>query len=340
MLSRLKNLSPGYPALVMATGIIAVSLEQQGLDPIARVFFWLAASSYAVLAVLFALRIARFPRAVFDDISHPVTGFSFLTAVAATNVLGSASAAVYGWWGLAWALWWISLPLLAVCLYVPLLSSMFRQDPPKLQDGINGTWFLMTVGVQSVAVLGALLLRHEPSAWLAFVSHVAFGLGLVLYLLVATLIFARWTLARLDPGDVHPPAWIAAGSAAISTLAGANLIDAASGSARLEPFVPLLEGVTILTWATTVFWLPIIVAIGVWRHLVRRTPLRYEPSLWAMVFPLGMFAAATTAMFQATGITYLGPIDKIALVIAGLAWLATAAGLVHRLLAGSRPRPA
>lgn len=36
-----------------------------------------------------------------------------------------------------------------------------------------------------------------------------------------------------------------------------------------------------------------MVAIGVWRHVLRRVPLACDPSYWSMVFPLGMYAAAT-----------------------------------------------
>lgn len=328
----LKTLFPGYPALVMATGIIAVACKQQGIDPAALALYWITAVAYGVLAVLFIVRLIRFPRDVFEDITHSVKGFTFLTTVAATNVLGSACAVIHGWWRVVEVLWWVSLPLLVVCLYVPLMSGLFRKDPPSLRDGINGTWFLMAVAVESVAVLGALLLEHAHSQLLAFVSLTAFGLGLVLYLVVVTLIFARWTFVRLDPGDIHPPAWIAAGAAAITTLAGSNLIAASPGDALLERLAPFLGGMIILAWATATFWFPLMVAVGIWRHLIRRVSLGYDPSFWAMVFPLGMFSAASYAMFKVLGVDQAGFIYQIALVIAGVAWLAMAWGLTRRLI--------
>ncbi len=157
----LKTLFPGYPALVMATGIIAVACDQQGIDLAARALFIVTAVAYVTLAVLFALRIAFFPREFASDFTHQSTGYTLLTSVAATNVLGAASAVVHGWWDVAWVLWWFSLPLLVVCLYVPLVAGIVRRDMPGLHDGINGTWFLLTVAVESVAVLAGLLLSHE-----------------------------------------------------------------------------------------------------------------------------------------------------------------------------------
>lgn len=328
----LKNLFAGYPALVMATGIIAVACEQQGLGPAAEALYAITAFAYVALAVLIGLRIAFFPRAVVDDFRHPEKSFTFLTLVAATNVLGSASAVVHGWWGLAWVLWWVSLPLLAVCLYVPLITAILERRAPDLGRGINGTWFLMTVAIQSVAVLAALLLAHSQHDLLAFVSLAAFGIGLVLYVTVMTLIFARWTLTRVDPTEIHPPAWIAAGAVAITTLAGSNMITAASASERLQLLLPYLEGMTVLAWATATFWFPVMVAVGLWRHLYRRVPLTYDPAFWAMVFPLGMYSAATFVMLGAIDLEHLDFLPKVALAIAGITWLATTTGLLRHLL--------
>jgi hypothetical protein len=48
-----------------------------------------------------------------------------------------------------------------------------------------------------------------------------------------------------------------------------------------------------------------MIAIGVWRHLVRRVPLRDHPADWTLVFPLGMYGAATFRMRVAVDLTSL-----------------------------------
>ena len=74
----------------------------------------IAAVAYVVLVVLCCCAwLARFPRRLAGDLTSHAKGFAFLTVVAATNVLGSASGVIHGWWGLAWALWWVSLGLWA-----------------------------------------------------------------------------------------------------------------------------------------------------------------------------------------------------------------------------------
>jgi hypothetical protein len=48
-----------------------------------------------------------------------------------------------------------------------------------------------------------------------------------------------------------------------------------------------------------------------------------------MVFPLGMYSAATWAFAQATSFDFLGGIPKFFLWIAFAAWLATFIGMLH-----------
>jgi tellurite resistance protein TehA-like permease len=329
--SPLATLFPGYFALVMATGIIAVGASQQDIDWLADVLYVVAAGAYVVLAVLFALRVARYwPRFEADVTAH-AKGFAFLTAVAGTNVLGAASIVVRGWWGLGFALWWIGVALWAVLAYTTLISVVIKGDKPGLEAGINGTWFLLTVSTESVAVLAALLLPRHESDLLAFTALAAFTLGIVLYLIVMTMVFLRWTFQPLDPAEADPPAWIAAGAVAITVLAGSNLLLAAPGSPRLARVAPFLEGGVVLAWATATFWFPLMVAIGVWRHLVRRLPLRYHPSYWALVFPLGMYGAATFKMRAAIELGALGWLPKLTLAVALIAWTLTFVGLVHEL---------
>ena len=94
----------------------------------------------------------------------------------------------------------------------------------------------------------------------------------------------------------------------------------------------------MLAWATATFWFPLMVAIGVWRHIVRRVPLRYHPSYWAMVFPLGMYGAATFRMRAAIGLDAFEWLPKVVLAIALLAWSLTFLGLVHEGVRAVRRR--
>jgi len=319
---------PGYFALVMATGIIAVASKQQKIDWLAESLYAVAAGAYAVLVVLVVIRLVAFTNRLVVDLTSHAKGFAFLTIVAATNVLGSASAVIHGWWGLARVLWWCSLPILAVLVYASLISDVLRQEKPELGAGINGSWFLLTVSTESVAVLGALLLGHRSSDLLAFACVAAFTLGIVLYLTVMTMVCLRWTFQRLEPTEADPPAWIAAGAVAITVLAGSNLLAARAASARVERLAPFIEGMVTLAWATATFWFPVMIAIGVWRHIVRKVPLRYHPSYWALVFPLGMYGAATFRMRAVVELETIDWAPKVTLAVALVAWTAAFAGML------------
>lgn len=328
------TLFPGYFALVMATGIISIAAEQQEIHPLADALYAVAAVGYVVLWVLLAVRIVRYPRLFFADMTDHAKGFAFLTIVAGTNVLGSASGVVFGWWDLAWVLWWASLPIYVVLLYTTLIAVVIDSDKPGLAGGINGTWFLLIVSTQSIAVLGALLVVRHPHDLLAFVVVAMFTLGLTLYLIVMTMVFLRWTFDPLDPTEASPPAWIAAGAVAISVLAGSNVLFAVDASPRIARLAPFIEGMTVLAWATATFWFPLMVAIGVWRHLVRRLPIRYHPSYWALVFPIGMYGAATSRMRAVIELESLGWLPQVTLAGALIAWSATFGGLVRTMTAG------
>lgn len=322
------GLAPGYFALVMATGILAIGSRQQGLHGLAWVLLAVAGIAYGVLFALMVLRLVWFaPRMVGDLTSH-ARGFTFLTLVAGTNVLGSACGVVAGWWTVARVLWWWSLPLDLLLLYGALFFAILGPEKPDLGEGINGSWFLLTVSTQSIASLGALLLARGGGDLLAFVCVALFALGLLLYLIVMTMVFLRWTFQPLSPTEAEPPSWIAAGAVAITVLAGSNLLAARATSGRVERLAPFIEGVVMAAWATATFWFPVMVAIGVWRHLLRRLPLRYSPSYWSLVFPLGMYGVATHRMRAATALAELGWLPPLTLAAALAAWAATMAGLV------------
>jgi tellurite resistance protein TehA-like permease len=64
--------------------------------------------------------------------------------------------------------------------------------------------------------------------------------------------------------------------------------------------------------------------MGWWRHVQQRVPLRYETGLWAMVFPLGMYAVASMDLGQADRLPVVTAVGSWFLWIAAAAWIAVA----------------
>jgi len=75
-----------------------------------------------------------------------------------------------------------------------------------------------------------------------------------------------------------------------------------------------------------------LLVLGVWRHVYKRFPLRYDPLYWGAVFPLGMYATCTHQMVQAMEFGFLEPLPTVFLYVALLAWCMAFAGLLHDLL--------
>src|SRR3546814_413481 len=73
-----------------------------------------------------------------------------------------------------------------------------------------------------------------------------------------------------------------------------------------------------------------LAALTGWRHSVKRVPLTYDTQYWSVVFPLGMYAAATAVYARATGYAFLLPVPRLFVWIALAVWFAAFNGLLFR----------
>lgn len=79
---------------------------------------------------------------------------------------------------------------------------------------------------------------------------------------------------------------------------------------------------------------------GLWRHVRRHWPLAYEPALWSVVFPLGMYSVATLTYGKTTHIAFMEPIARVMIWVAVVAWVLVAAAFLTRLTRSLRkPAP-
>ncbi|HEX7740214.1 MAG TPA: tellurite resistance protein permease, partial [Marmoricola sp.] len=85
----LRSLSPGYFAMVMATGVVSVGLKTEGYATLSDVLLILATAGFAVLLVLNGWRFVSHRHELAWDFTHPLRGFGFYTFVAAGNVLAA-----------------------------------------------------------------------------------------------------------------------------------------------------------------------------------------------------------------------------------------------------------
>ena len=73
------GLTPGYFAVVMATGILSVGTELEGFDLLSEVLLGVCALSFVVLGALTAWRFVAYLSAVEDDFTDPRRAFGVFT---------------------------------------------------------------------------------------------------------------------------------------------------------------------------------------------------------------------------------------------------------------------
>jgi tellurite resistance protein TehA-like permease len=337
-LDDLKTLHPAYFALVMATGIVSIATYLHGIPLLPTVLLCINVLFLGGLTAATGARVLRYPRAFAADIQSHSRGVGFFTTVAATAVFGTQLELQMDAAKVATAFWIAAVVLWFVTTYGVLAVLTVKLDKPSLAEGLNGGWLVSVVASQSVAILTVLISASGILAGLErpllFVAIVLWLGGGALYLWIMTLIFFRYTFVHMTPDDLTPSYWINMGAVAISTLAGATLVEHAALSPVIVQIVPFAKGLTLFFWAIATWWIPLLLVLSAWRYLICGAPIAYDPLYWAGVFPLGMYSVSTYHLAKIVQVPPLLPLSQLFMVVAVIAWAATFAGLIDSRLNG------
>jgi tellurite resistance protein TehA-like permease len=286
-----------------------------------------------VLGCALAARLVYYRSNVAADLRAPDRVFGFFTITAGLNVLG-VRFAVAGHPLVTAILAAVAAAIWLVLTYGVPASVMLARASDSVLAGVNGTWLLWIVATQSLSLSAAVLVPAWPSqaGLLAPTATALWCVGLLLYLTIVALILLRWLTVPMTPATVGPPYWILMGATAISVLAGARNLNLPKTTPVIAATAPFTEGFSFALWAFGTWWIPLLLILGWWRHLRRQWPLTYEPALWSIVFPLGMYSVATLTFGKAADLTFMHPIAHVMLWVAVAAWVLVAAAFVGRLV--------
>jgi tellurite resistance protein TehA-like permease len=333
-----RTLNPGYFALVMATGIVSVGMHQHHARHLSVPLLWMTELTYVVLLIISAARILLFPQEFRADLFDSGRAFGLFTFVAATNVLGTRLA-IDGHHGVAFGLLIVgTLTWLVLGYLIPWTAVLSTAERPVVERA-NGTWFIWVVASQSIAVLAAGLqpgMAASGRQGLALLAVTSWAVGVFLYGAAGIFVAARMMLYRLRPEDLTPQYWVAMGATAITVVAGARIVEMAHAP-MVDVTRGLVAGTSVVFWAFGTWLIPPLVAAGIWRHIVHRIPLRYEASLWSVIFPLGMYGVGGDYLGQADQLPIVHQIGSVESWFALAAWAATALAMLHHLVRTLRP---
>ncbi|MFE7170329.1 tellurite resistance/C4-dicarboxylate transporter family protein [Streptomyces sp. NPDC057616] len=318
-------------SFVMGTGIVSTALYVNGAGTASAVLLWVALAGFAVLVPSYGWWMLRRRQRFVATLLGP-RAFVLLTLAVSANVLAArlvpdGHTAVAGAFLAFGALGWL---VLDYAVPLALITTLKRNPSP---DQANGTWFLWAVGSESVAVAAASLARAAPSHALAVLAVVCWAIGLIQYLLTAAIVLTRLLARPIQPEGLMTSVWIFMGAAAIAVLAAVRLTALPPDETLLSR--PLLVGAAVVLWAFSSWLIPLLLALGVWRHVVRRIPLRYDLGWWNLVFPIGMYAVTTHELGRATGTSWLTSTGRWEGWVAAVVWAVVFAAMAAAMV---RPR--
>ncbi len=327
-----EGLTPGYFALVMASGIISVGMHLEGFDVLSRLLLVVTGAAFVTLLVLTGWRLVSYRGSVVEDFMDPRRAFGFFTFVAGTNVLGvrlgvaglpEATAVLLTASGVAW---------LVLGYVVPWTAVLGPKERPVIAAA-NGTWFIWVVASQSVAVAAATIepLFDGARRELALLAVVSWSVGVFLYAATGVLVSMRLTLYEFGPTDLSPPYWVSMGALSITVLAGARIVEMADAP-MVAVTRDLIAGLAVVFWAFSSWLIPVLVAAGWWRHVRKRVPLRYEATLWSIVFPLGMYAVAGIYLGRADHLPLVEGVGGVWLWVAFAAWSLVCVAMIRHIV--------
>ncbi|GAA4753546.1 tellurite resistance/C4-dicarboxylate transporter family protein [Gordonia alkaliphila] len=326
MPSRWQRLRLEHFTFVMATGIVSTALLNTGAVVLSEIVFAIALAGYAVLVAGALAGFLAGLRPVREE--NASRAARTLAVIAAGGVLAARMVPLH-WDTAALVLIVVSAVAWGVLQYgifAAVVVAASGRGPADSGPGLkqmDGTWFLVVVSTQALAVSLGSWSAAADSDLGATLAALAWGLGVLQLIIVAALVSARLLLVGVAPTDEVSPYWVFLGSGAISILGAAEVL----GVRADQPVVPdvLIGGVAMALWAFVTWMLVPTIALTLWQRRRPGAIRGYRAALWSMVFPIGMYGESTRQLGQMRAIDWLVDIGTWEAWVAFAVWLGVVA---------------
>jgi len=324
---RLRTFHPGWYGAVMGTAIVGIVAYQnpgqvpglaEAMQGLGVLMVGLSALLAVGLGIPYVARWLRQPDAARADLSNPVMGALYATFPAGLLVLAVGIATVGPSVLSADAtfvlvatlsLFGIVLAFVMSVVFAALLFTSHGVEP----QAANGGWFIPPVVMIIVPmVLAPLAPRVADLGLLLAAGYGAWGMGTLLFVLVASLLYDRLVFHPLPAAPLAPSIWIGLGPIGVGSLALLRL--AQVGAPLWGDAAPAVGAVSLIgasaLWGFGAWWLAAsAVLLGAY---LRRGPLPYGLGWWAFTFPIGAYAASTLALARAW---HSGVLEALAVIL-------------------------
>lgn len=311
---------PAWYGAVMGTGAVSLALSVQAVTWEAG---WLKGVAQAFLVLASVLAVVLLPRYVgrlktradlAHELSDPAHGAMLATLPAGLLILATAWGRV-GWEPVGL---WVDLVLLVLGTGVALVlgaawsAAMLRE--PKGLEGVNGGWLIPPVMNLIVPLALAPLIPHAGSAamLLVIVGSAFYGIGLILFMAMLTLLIARLALRDPLPAPMAPSLWIPLAPAGVMGLALIQVLRAASeagvaGFAVTAGVVVAAMGLGFGLWWAGFAWMEL-------RRLHKAGGPPRHPGWWGFVFPVAAMVLSLATVALVTDVVVLQVLGAAATV--------------------------
>ncbi|MBU1236495.1 MAG: SLAC1 anion channel family protein [Gammaproteobacteria bacterium] len=307
--SRLKNFPISWFAMIMGMAGFTIAWSRAehilGLGfALSPILLPVTAALFALLAVIYLAKLARYPQAVLGEINHPVK-VAFAPTISIALILLSIG---YLHRAPEWSFWFWAIGSglhLVATLYV--MSSWIHHTKYEIAH-LNPAWFIPVVGNILVPISGV----HHASPE---ISWFFYGVGIFFWPVLTSIIFYRLIFHGSLPDRFMPTLFIFIAPAAVGFISYYNLIGG------IDAFARILYGIALF------FTLLLFVQVKWFARL------KFFLSWWAYSFPIAAITISTLVMAKETGLAFY---SWLASGLLGILTLVIAMLLVRTAMAVSR----